>query len=200
MMRNSRKVLSIGLGVLVGALVTGCAVAPSTGAGAASPQPTSRGAASSGAAGSSFGDGSDPVTPASAGAEPAIGGSDDSTGSTSGAGVGAARPTGDDASVSSDDAVGGSATTQAHGVDGNVSDQEGKPVTGALVTPTSLDTPSKAIPEVAVFTNDEGRYSWVLPAGRYRITVTADGYQEASVETLVPEGGTATLDLQLRRA
>lgn len=138
---------------------------------------------------------------ASAGAEPVGGGSDDSTGVTSGAGVGAVPPTGSaDAAVSSDDAASGSATTQAHGVDGTVSDQEGKTVTGALVTPISLDTPSKAIPEVAVFTNDEGRYSWVLPAGRYRITVTADGYEEASVETEVPEGGTATLDLQLRKA
>ena len=138
---------------------------------------------------------------ASASAEPAGGGSDDSTGVTSGAGVGALRPPGsDDAAVSSDDAVSHSATIQAHGVDGKVSDQDGKSVTGALVTPTSLDTPSKAIPEVAVFTNDEGRYSWVLPAGRYRITVTADGYLEASMETDVPEDGTATLDLQLRKA
>jgi hypothetical protein len=53
--RNSRKALSIGLGVLVGALVTGFAVAASTGVGAASPQPadlapTARGTASSGAA------------------------------------------------------------------------------------------------------------------------------------------------------
>ena len=153
------------------------------------------------------GDGNDNVTadgttePASAGAEPVGGGSDDSTGVSSSAGVGAVPPTGSsDAAVSSDDAAGGSATTQANGVDGRVSDQQGIPVTGALVTPTSLDTPSKAIPEVAVFTNDEGRYSWVLPAGRYRITVTAGGYQEASMETEVPEGGTATLDLQLRKA
>ena len=105
-MRNSRKVLSIGLGVLVSVLVTGCAGAASTGAGAAS----------SGAAGSSFGEGTDPVTqPAgtylSSGAGVGVGpggGGDDGTGITSGAGVGGVRPTGgDDASVSSDDAVGG---------------------------------------------------------------------------------------------
>lgn len=153
------------------------------------------------------GDGSKNVTadgttePAGAGAEPSGGGSDDSTGMTSSADLGAVPPRGsDDAAVSSDDAADGSATTQASGVDGKVSDEQGKPVTGALVTPTSLDTPSRAIPEVAVFTNEEGRYSWVLPAGRYRITVTADGYQEASAETEVPGAGTATLDLQLRKA
>ncbi len=79
-----------------------------------------------------------------------------------------------------------SATTQAHGADGT--DEDGRPVTAALVTPTSLDTPSKAIPEVAVITDDEGAYSWVLPAGRYRIAVTADGYHEVSGETDVPAG------------
>lgn len=66
-MRISRKVLSIGLGVLVVALATGCAVAGSTGTEAASPQPedlapTSSGTASSGATGSSFEEGSNPVT------------------------------------------------------------------------------------------------------------------------------------------
>ena len=138
--------------------------------------------------------------PARAGAEPVGGGTDDSVGGTSGADVGNVPPTaGGDAAMSSDDAAGGSATTQAQGVDGKVTDEDGTPVTGALVTPTSLDAPSKPIPEVAVFTNDEGLYSWVLPAGRYRITVTADGYNEASGETEVPEGGTAKLDLQLRK-
>ena len=137
--------------------------------------------------------------PAGAGAQPSGGGSDDSAGVTSGARVTAVRPTGGDAPLSSDDAAGGSATTQARGVDGMVSDQQGNPVTGALVTPTSLDTPSKAIPEVAVFTNAEGRFGWVLPAGRYRITVKADGYQEASAETEVPENGTATVDLKLSK-
>jgi len=137
--------------------------------------------------------------PAGAGAGPSGGGSDDDTTVSSGASVTAVRPTGGDAPLSSDDAAGGSATTQARGVDGMVSDQQGNPVTGALVTPTSLDTPSKAIPEVAVFTNTEGRFSWVLPAGRYRITVKADGYQEASAETEVPENGTATVDLKLSK-
>jgi len=137
--------------------------------------------------------------PAGAGAEPSAGGSVDSTGDTTGASVTAVPPTGGDAPVSRDDAAGGSVTTQAQGVDGTVSDQEGIPVAGALVTPTSLDTPSKAIPEVAVFTNTEGRFSWVLPAGRYRITVKADGYQEASAETEVPENGTATVDLKLSK-
>jgi hypothetical protein len=140
--------------------------------------------------------------PAGAGAAPAGGGTDGSTGVTGiseGTGVAASRPPGgDDAPVSSDDA-GGSVTTPAQGVDGQVSNQDGGPVPGALVTPVSLDTPSKAIPEVAVFTNDQGRFSWVLPAGRYRITVTADGYQEASAETQVPASGTATLDLRLDR-
>ena len=71
---------------------------------------------------------------------------------------------------------------------------------GALVTPRSLDTPSTPIPEVAVFTDAEGGYRWVLTAGRYRITASAQGYEEASAEIAVPAGGAATLDLELTPA
>lgn len=134
----------------------------------------------------------DPIQPPGAGAEPSGGGA--------GGGAGTALPTGGDGSVWSDGTTGGSATTQAPGVAGTVSHEEGEPVAGALVTPSSLDTPASAIPEVAVFTNDDGRYTWVLPPGRYRITVTADGYLEASAEAEVPAGGTATLDVELSRA
>lgn len=196
-MQTNRRVLSIGLGVLVSVLVTGCAVAASTGGAADSSHATPGGAASGGSVGSSFGEGRDPVTQPgpNVGMGPVDG--DDGTGGTSRAGVGGAGTAdGGDAPVSSADAVGGSASTRAHGVDGKVVDQEGNPVPGALVTPTSLDMPARAVPEVAVFTNDQGRYSWVLPVGRYRITVTANG-QEVSGETEVPESGTATLDLQL---
>lgn len=135
----------------------------------------------------------DTAEPAGAGAEPSGGGD-----VTPDPGMGTPRPTGSDGAVSSDAAPSGSVTTQTRGVAGTVSDQEG-PVAGALVTPTSLDTPSQAVPEVAVFSDSEGRYSWVLPAGRYRITVTADGYQEASVEAEVPARGTTTLDVRLEK-
>lgn len=199
MMLNYRRVLSIGLGVLIGVLVSGCAGAASTGVGADSSQPTSRGAASSGAIGSSIGEGRDPVTQPT-GTSVDVGG-DHGAAAASSSASGGASPTGsEDAPVSSDDAVGASGATQTQGVDGKISDQEGHPVTGALVTPTSLDTPSKAIPEVAVITNDQGRYSWVLPTGHYRMTVTADGYRGASVDVEVPTSGTATLDLQLHQA
>ena len=104
--------------------------------------------------------------------------------------------TDDDATITSDEAPSSSATLE-QGVEGTVSDPRGGPVSGALVTPTSLDTPSTAIPEVAVLTDAGGRFQWVLPAGRYRMTVTAEGRREASVETEVPAGGTSTVALQL---
>ncbi|WP_420121356.1 carboxypeptidase-like regulatory domain-containing protein [Nakamurella sp.] len=190
-------VLWIGLGVMTGVLASGCAQTVSPGAGGDTRQSTARGAASSGATGSSDGEGRDPVgqPPGSASG---IGSSGDRAASS--AAAGSVRPTGgEDAPVSTDGAVGALGTAQARSVDGAVTDQDGRPVTGALVTPTSLDTPSTAIPEVAVFTDDQGRYSWVLPMGRYRLTVTANGYQQRSVEISVPETGSATADLQLPR-
>jgi hypothetical protein len=56
----------------------------------------------------------------------------------------------------------------------------GQPVGGALVTPQSTDQPPQAVPELAVFTDEQGRYAWTLPPGGYRLHVVKDGFAPGS--------------------
>jgi hypothetical protein len=86
--------------------------------------------------------------------------------------------------------------TGAGFVRGTVTDAAGTPLAGVLVIPESLDTPPRAVPEIAVMTDDQGRYEWGLDAGRYRLTFTMDGYTQAQHEVVV-QGQPTVLDLQL---
>ncbi|MDP9432393.1 MAG: carboxypeptidase-like regulatory domain-containing protein [Actinomycetota bacterium] len=64
---------------------------------------------------------------------------------------------------------------------------------------SSLDTPSKGVPEPAVMSNSAGRYSWpaVLAPGTYELRAeTPDGPSVARVE--IRTGATTTADLYFR--
>lgn len=82
-------------------------------------------------------------------------------------------------------------------LEGRVTEEGGAPVVGALLVPTSLDEPSPAIPELAVLTDHDGRYSWRLPPGRYELRVTADGFVPAARTASVGAGETTELDFTL---
>jgi hypothetical protein len=84
-------------------------------------------------------------------------------------------------------------------IQGRATDGTGTPVTGALVVPASLDRPSPAIPELAVLTDRDGRYTWRLPPGRYVLTVTAEGFAPASGTASADAGETVELDFTLTR-
>jgi hypothetical protein len=86
------------------------------------------------------------------------------------------------------------------GVEGRVTAPDGKPVPGAFVQAESLDEPAPPIPEIAVLTGEDGRYLWPLSPGRYRITVSADGYQPTAGTATVEAGRLATLNLALPRS
>jgi Carboxypeptidase regulatory-like domain len=77
----------------------------------------------------------------------------------------------------------------------------GEPVRRVLIEPLSLDDPAPPVPELAVFTDDTGRYEWRLPAGSYRLTTRAGRYHPSSGRVDVTGGGTAQLNfiLQPRR-
>ena len=83
---------------------------------------------------------------------------------------------------------------------GRVTDEAGRPVQRAFVEPTSLDTPAAAVPEIAVFTDESGRYRWTLEPGRYEVATRADGYRRAVEEVEVRGGTETTLDFTLSRA
>jgi hypothetical protein len=51
--------------------------------------------------------------------------------------------------------------------------------------------------EMAIFTNAEGIYRWVLPTGDYVLQAAKDGYQIANGNVSIRTGETRTLDFQL---
>lgn len=90
-------------------------------------------------------------------------------------------------------------TADGQGVEGRVTDTQGRPIAGALVVPKSLDEPSPPIPEIAVVSDEEGRYAWRLPPGRYQISVSAEGYRGAVKEAVVRAAQVTRLDFALER-
>lgn len=91
-------------------------------------------------------------------------------------------------------------TADGQGVEGRITDTQGRPVAGALVVPRSLDVPSPPIPEIAIVSDEEGRYAWRLPPGRYEISVSAAGYRGAVKEAVVRAGQVTRLDFVLKRS
>jgi hypothetical protein len=107
-----------------------------------------------------------------------------------------ANPSGPDRPISS-----GTSTARQHteGVAGRIANEDGSAVEGAAVVAASLDPGGPAIPEIAIVSDAKGHYQWPLRAGRYEITVVADGYQRASKEAVVKAGEVTTLDFVLSR-
>jgi hypothetical protein len=107
-------------------------------------------------------------------------------------------PAGDEQPAVGDAAAG----TVAGAVHGVVRAPDGHPVPGVLVAATSIDVPSRAVPELAVVTDAAGAYEWPLQPGRYRLEATVAGVGSASAEVAVTdvltEGRGPTVDLQLR--
>jgi hypothetical protein len=79
-------------------------------------------------------------------------------------------------------------------ISGVVADPNGAVVQGASVTVTNLETALSR----QTTTNDDGVYSFqLLPPGRYKVEVTASGFQKTEAEAVVNITQTTTLDVQL---
>ena len=87
----------------------------------------------------------------------------------------------------------------AEGVTGQVRDEAGAAVAGAMLVPRSLDADGPPIPEIAILSNADGRYAWPLRPGRYELAVVVDGENRLSRPVAVKPGETATLDFVLPR-
>lgn len=113
--------------------------------------------------------------------------------------VATASVVGGDRPVSSDDPGQSASRDAVMGTVTGVVTRGAAPVVGAAVLPRSLDDPSQPIPELAVETDADGRYSWRLRPGRYELAVH-EGEGEAVVTrpVTVTAGETATLDITLR--
>ncbi|MCG8347940.1 MAG: carboxypeptidase-like regulatory domain-containing protein [Chloroflexales bacterium] len=83
-------------------------------------------------------------------------------------------------------------------VQGQVSDKGGASLPGVLVTPRSTDAPPQAVPEIAITTDEDGRYQWVLPPGNYELTFTQNGYAPATVAVTVMADRPVTVDIILQ--
>jgi hypothetical protein len=93
------------------------------------------------------------------------------------------------------------APAPTQGLAGSVRDESGKAVVGALVTPRSLQAAGgPAIPELAILSDEAGRYAWPLHPGPYELTVTAEGYEPARRRGDVTQGAVTPIDFVLRRA
>lgn len=90
-------------------------------------------------------------------------------------------------------------SADGQGVEGRITDSRGRPIAGALVVPKSLDEPSPPIPEIAIVSDEEGRYAWRLPPGRYQISVSAEGYRGAAKQAVVRPGEVTRLDFVLEQ-
>ena len=79
-------------------------------------------------------------------------------------------------------------------ISGTVSDPNGAVVSGAIVKATNIDTNSMRESS----SDSDGHFSFtLLPPGRYRVDVTAPGFQNYQAETVVNITQTTTVDAQL---
>jgi hypothetical protein len=85
----------------------------------------------------------------------------------------------------------------AQGVQGHVAFANGKPATQVFVQARSLERPAPAIPDIGIFTDGSGNYSWPLPPGRFELTFIHQGRKLATRNVTVERSGIARLDVRL---
>jgi hypothetical protein len=88
----------------------------------------------------------------------------------------------------------------AEGVTGQIRSSSGTPIAGASVLPRSLDASGPAIPEIAIESDEDGRYEWPLRPGAYELTFAAEGYGRTSQQVVVRQATVATVDVRLQPA
>lgn len=98
-----------------------------------------------------------------------------------------------DKPVSSDTAR-PSAPRAADGVSGTVRDGRGRPVAGVLVE-ASAEPGSPPVPDLAIVTDQAGRFDWPLRPGTYRLSAGPSG---TAVRVTVRAGSAAHVDLVTR--
>ena len=71
------------------------------------------------------------------------------------------------------------------------------PISGAKVTISEANNPAAF---VEVFSNDDGRFQFTVPAKSISVSVTASGYKPAQVQEFIISGGQhRTLDISLKK-
>jgi hypothetical protein len=91
-------------------------------------------------------------------------------------------------------------TAIVEGIVGQITNSLGRPVAGAFVQPRALDDPSPPIPEIAIVSDSDGRYTWRLFPGTYEISVSAEGYRGVTKQATVKPGQQVSMDFTLEPA
>ena len=129
----------------------------------------------------------------------ACGGGDGDRLGTEGPAAAASAPVEAPASPRAGSGAGQDGASQGGASQGVVRDASGDPVAGVMVSAVSLATPRQAVPELAVMSDRDGRYSWpaVLSPGPYELRAeTPDGPAVARVQ--VRPDTSASVDLRAR--
>jgi hypothetical protein len=89
--------------------------------------------------------------------------------------------------ASTNTAAGASVETIGEGVAGVVVDANGAPISGALIQPSATGG-SSPVPDMAVMSGADGRFTWRLQPGSYRVDAIVDGRVVASANVRVTGG------------
>jgi hypothetical protein len=83
---------------------------------------------------------------------------------------------------------------------GTVTGPDGQPVTGAMLDPIAVD--GQILPGIDSFrrTDDEGHFELALPAGRWDLSISADGYESTSKRITVTDKATVEAEIVLAKA
>lgn len=84
----------------------------------------------------------------------------------------------------------------AEGVVGRLVRPPRQPIAGAMIQATSLDSPAKPVPEIAILTNADGHFTWPLRPGSYRLAAVVEGRELAEATVRIEPGRITRLDLQ----
>ena len=83
----------------------------------------------------------------------------------------------------------------AEGVVGRLVTPSGDPLVGARITARSLDRPAGPVPEIAILSDTDGRFTWPLRPGRYRLVAVVGGHEIAAATAVVEPERVTTLEL-----
>lgn len=89
-------------------------------------------------------------------------------------------------------------TPQGAAVTMTVTNEQGNPVKGAVITISST-TAAEPIPDIAPITDERGQVMWErLPPGKYSFRAAAQGFQPKDLSCEIRAGQSATLEFRLQ--
>lgn len=83
-------------------------------------------------------------------------------------------------------------------IHGIVEDQNGNPLSGVLVTPKPKGENVVPIPEIAVYTDEQGKFTWNLPPGEYEFVLTQNEQTTSQHTVSIPDQNEHDLKLTIR--